>query len=327
MSYQLIRLSAGLEMRVDIPGRLILVDSVSTGQGVDIALVRSGTPSPYIPGRQAGFRLVEDFGGVLLRSALDCEVGIFLSINDVQLGGTAGGNVVVPDGVSVVNDLAHSIPVTLTSSSNTTPIPVSLASIRVNNTPEQAIPVLFSGTVAPVLGVVTVDNTNAEAIPVLQKPGETFEVHVNNAAPMAVSLTSTKISNTNAEAVPVLQKVGAVFESRVTNSDADAVPMRQKAGVTFVVQAAPMPVITDFAPVVVGLVRTLLVSDATQKRLRIRNTHPVASVVIGGAGVTLENGPVVIGPGGLWVEDDGAAAEWYAISDTADVTMQIQGLK
>jgi hypothetical protein len=149
----------------------ILVDSVSTGQGVDIALVRTGTASPYIPGHQAGFRLVEDFGGVLLRSALDCEVGIFLSVNDVQLGGTAGGAVVIPSGVAVTNDLAHSIPVTLTSSSNTTPIPVSLANIRVSNTPEQAIPVLFGGTVAPVLGVVTVDNTNAEAIPVLQKPG------------------------------------------------------------------------------------------------------------------------------------------------------------
>lgn len=184
MSYKLIRLSAGLEMRVDIPGRLILVDSVSTGQGVDIALVRNGTPAPYIPGRQAGFRLVEDFGGVLLRSALDCEVGIFLSINDVQLGGTAGGDVAVPSGVEITNKLAQSIPVTLTSSSNTTPIPVSLDSIRINNTEAQPIPVLFTGTVSPVLGVVTIDNANDEAIPVLQKPGETFAVSVAQALNM-----------------------------------------------------------------------------------------------------------------------------------------------
>ena len=179
MSYKLIRLDAGIEMRVDIPGRILLVDSVSTGQGVDIALLRNSTPAPYIPGRQAGFRLVEDFGGVILKSALDCEVGIFLSLNDVQLGGTAGGDVVIPNGVEITNKLAASIPVTLTSSSNTTPIPVSLASIRINNTEAQPIPVLFGGTVAPVLGVVTVDNTNAEAIPVLQKPGETFAVSVS----------------------------------------------------------------------------------------------------------------------------------------------------
>ena len=228
MSYKLIRLSAGLEMRVDIPGRLILVDSVSTGQGVDISLVRSGTPSPYIPGRQAGFRLVEDFGGVLLRSALDCEVGIFLATNDVQLGGTAGGAVVIPSGVAVTNDLAHSIPVTLTSSSNTTPIPVSLASIRVNNTPEQAIPVLFGGTVAPVLGVVTVDNTNAEAIPVLQKPGEVFTIrgetfsNIVNMGTVTVGL-----------AVVPLVNDATLRRLRIRNSHDSAILAIGGAGVTF----------------------------------------------------------------------------------------------
>ena len=244
MSYKLIRLSAGLEMRVDIPGRLILVDSVSTGQGVDISLVRSGTPSPYIPGRQAGFRLVEDFGGVLLRSALDCEVGIFLATNDVQLGGTAGGAVVIPSGVAVTNDLAHSIPVTLTSSSNTTPIPVSLASIHVNNTAAQPIPVLFSGTVAPVLGVVTVDNTNAEAIPVTQKSGEKFEVNVANPSlPMTIAQTvnvkgvkSTAVLNlapVNAGLVPVaLVSDGAARALRIRNAHATAIIAIGGAGVT-----------------------------------------------------------------------------------------------
>lgn len=287
MSYQLIRLSAGLEMRVDIPGRLILVDSVSTGQGVDIALVRSGTPSPYIPGRQAGFRLVEDFGGVLLRSALDCEVGIFLSINDVQLGGTAGGNVVVPDGVSVVNDLAHSIPVTLTSSSNTTPIPVSLASIRVNNTAGQAIPVNFAGTVEPVLGVVTIDNSDAEAIPTRQKPGEVFEVHVNNVAPMAVSLPAGAQS----------------------------------------VEEKKLGTIVNIAPVSAGIAASPLVSDATLKRLRVRNGHATAVIAIGGAGVTLANAAIQLLPGDVWFEDDAAGAAWYVVSDTAATNVQMMGLK
>ena len=305
MSYQLIRLSAGLEMRVDIPGRLILVDSVSTGQGVDIALVRSGTPSPYIPGRQAGFRLVEDFGGVLLRSALDCEVGIFLSINDVQLGGTAGGEVVIPTGVAVTNDLAHSIPVTLTSSSNTTPIPVSLASIRVNNTAGQAIPVNFAGTVEPVLGVVTIDNTNAEAIPVLQKPGEAFEVHVNNVTPLAVSLAETKINNTDAQAVPVTQKAGAVFS----------------------VEVKKLGTIVDIAPVVAGLAPVVLLADATLKRMRVRNGHVSAVIAIGGPGVTLANAAIQLLPGDVWCEDDAAGVSWYVVSDTAATSVQVTGIK
>ncbi|MEG2029680.1 MAG: hypothetical protein RR376_03420 [Janthinobacterium sp.] len=302
MSYKLIRLSAGLEMRVDIPGRLILVDSVSTGQGVDISLVRSGTPSPYIPGRQAGFRLVEDFGGVLLRSALDCEVGIFLATNDVQLGGTAGGAVVIPSGVAVTNDLAHSIPVTLTSSSNTTPIPVSLASIRVNNTPAQAIPVNFAGTVAPVLGVVTVDNTNAEAIPVLQKPGEVFEVHVNNV---------------DGQALPVVQKAGTKFAVTADNTDAQAVPVRAQA----------LAVILDATVVVAGIARVSLISDATLRKMRVRNSHATAILAIGGVGVTMANAAIQLQPGEVWLEDDAAAAGWYAVSDTDGVNVQIQGLK
>jgi hypothetical protein len=303
MSYKLIRLSAGLEMRVDIPGRLILVDSVSTGQGVDIALVRNGTPAPYIPGRQAGFRLVEDFGGVLLHSALDCEVGIFLAINDVQLGGTAGGAVVIPSGVAVTNDLAHSIPVTLTSSSNTTPIPVSLASIRVNNTPAQAIPVNFAGTVSPVLGVVTVDNTNAEAIPVLQKPGEVFEVYVNNAAPMAVSLQETKINNNDAQALPVQQKIGAVFDTRQYLA----------------------AVVTDAAQVVATAARTVLVAQAASRRgLRIKNAG-INPVAIGGATLAFGTAAVIVQAGETWNENEAPGAAWWCICDAGlSTTLNIQ---
>ena len=311
MSYQLIRLSAGLEMRVDIPGRLILVDSVSTGQGVDIALVRTGTASPYIPGRQAGFRLVEDFGGVLLRSALDCEVGIFLATNDVQLGGTAGGAVVIPSGVAVTNDLAHSIPVTLTSSSNTTPIPVSLASISVNNTVAQAIPVNFAGTVEPVLGVVTIDNSDAEAIPMRQKPGEAFEVHVNNVAPLAVSLTETKINNTDAQAVPVTQKAGATF----------AVSLASESAVRQYLAAA----VTNVAPIGVTAAAVAMLAAAPARRsVRVRNVGANA-VAIGGAGLAYASAAVLIQPGETWMESDAPGAAWYCICDAGLVsTLNIQ---
>ncbi|WP_300758486.1 hypothetical protein [Janthinobacterium sp.] len=230
MSYKLIRLEAGIETRVDIPGRLLLVDSVSTGQGVDIALLRNGTPAPYIPGRQAGFRLVEDFGGVILKSAIDCEVGIFLSLSDVQLGGTAGGAVAVPDGVSVINDLAHSIPVTLTSSSNTTPIPVSLTSIRVNNTTAQPVPVSFAGTVSPVLGVVTVDNTNAKAIPVLQKPGEKFEVNVANASVPVTIAKSLDVKDVPCPTIINLAPVNAGLAAVALVADATLRRLRVRNG-------------------------------------------------------------------------------------------------
>lgn len=290
MSYKLIRLAAGIPERVDIPGRLILVDSVTTGQGVDIALLKNSTPGTVMPGRKAGFRLVEDFGGLILASALDCEVGIFLATNDVQLGGTAGGDVAIPSGVSVTNDLAHSIPVTLTSSTNTTPIPVSLASIRVNNTAAQPIPVNFAGTVEPVLGTVTIDNTDGEAIPVVQKAGVDFGVRVNNAA---------------AAAVYTQPGAGAVWQCR---------------------EVKPAT-IANMAPVVVGEVGAVLAAAAPLRLgLRIRNVgeFPVA---IGGVGLVFENAAFLIQPGETWNEDEAPGAAWYAICDAGGTTkLNLQGI-
>ena len=272
-----------------------------------------------------GFRLVEDFGGPILLSALDCEVGIFLVINDVQLGGTAGGAVMVPEGVAITNSLANSIPVTLTSSSNTTAIPVSLASIRVNNTPAQAIPVNFAGTVNPVLGVVTVDNTNAEASPVLQKPGEAFEIHVNNTAAIAVSMTETKISNTDSQALPVVQKTGANFDVRVTNTGAAAVYTQPGTGTVWACREVKPASIANMVPVVVGEVATVLAAAASSRMgLRIRNVgeFPVA---IGGAGIVFANAAFLIQPGETWNEDEAPGAAWYAICDaggTAKINLQ-----
>ncbi|MGK5049892.1 hypothetical protein ACQ4WP_29000 [Janthinobacterium sp. GB4P2] len=308
----MIRLSAGIPERVDIPGRLILVDSVTTGQGVDIALLKNSTPGTVMPGRKAGFRLVEDFGGLILTSALDCEVGIFLATNDVQLGGTAGGEVVIPSGVAVTNDLAHSIPVTLTSSSNTTPIPVSLASIRVNNTAAQPIPVLFGGTVAPVLGVVTVDNTNAEAIPVLQKPGEVFEIHV---------------ANTDGQALPVVQKAGVNFGVIVNNAEASAVFTQPRAASVWATRETLAASVSNGAPVAVSdVVGVLIAAQVTRRGLRLRNVGP-NPVAIGAAGLTFANAAVVIQSGETWLEADAPGAAWYAICDAGLVTtINIQGV-
>lgn len=85
--------------------------------------------------------------------------------------------------------------------------------------------------------------------------------------------------------------------------------------------------ITDFVPVAAGTIAAVLVGDPSQKRLRIRNAHGSAVVCLGGAGVTLANAAVRLQPGDVWVEDDAPGATWYAISDTDNATVQIQGLK
>lgn len=146
MSYYQINLQAGVPYRQDTPGVLLLLDSTGAASGVDLELINSGTARTKMPNRQAAFRIETGFDGVILTSAVNTTIGIFLSFENVSLGVSDGSAVKVPDGVVVVNS------------------------------PAQPIPVSFAGTVAPVLGTVNVNNTDAQAIPVQQKVGNSFSV-------------------------------------------------------------------------------------------------------------------------------------------------------
>lgn len=238
MSYQSIPLLAGVPHRLDIAGRLILIDSVSASDGVSIEILLAGSSkTTTVPRRKAGFRLVQAYDGVILTSAVDATVGIFLSNDDVQLGVADGAAVSMPGGVNITNP--------------------------------EPIPVLFDGTVTPVLGVVTVDNTSGEAIPIAQV-----------------------------------------------------------AGATFTVQAEKLANIVDHGAVVINTgAAQLLISDATYKRLRVRNASAAARVAIGGAAVTLANAAIILEPGDMWTEDDAASAAWYAVSDIAGADVRVMGVK
>jgi hypothetical protein len=85
--------------------------------------------------------------------------------------------------------------------------------------------------------------------------------------------------------------------------------------------------LTHAAPVAVGIAATPVISDATQKRLRFRNADPAAVIVLGGAGVTLASGVIVLNPGDIWNEVDAPGAAWFAISDTANASLQVMGVK
>lgn len=140
---------------------------------------------------------------------------------------------------------------------------------------------------------VTVDNASANPVPVMTPSG----------APLAVAFAGT--------VEPVLGVV------TVDNNNDEAIPVQQQA----------LSTIVDKAPVTVGTSVTALVSDATLKRLRVRNSHDSGVVAIGGAGVTLVNGAIQLQPGDTFIEEDAAGAAWYAISDTENTVVQVQGLK
>lgn len=94
------------------------------------------------------------------------------------------------------------------------------------------------------------------------------------------------------------------------------------------VQKQALSTITTFVPVVIGTgAAQALVSDATQRVLRIKNTHASANVALGGSTVTMANAAVILPAGAVWIEEEGAGAAWYATSDTASTTVTVQGLK
>lgn len=143
--------------------------------------------------------------------------------------------------------------------------------------------------------------------------------------------SETKISNDNTSAVPVRTVAGQPLEVlfagtvapvlgsvTVTNSNAAAVPVQQQA----------LAVLVAYAPAVINTGAAQgLVSDATLKRLRIRNASATARIALGAASTTMANAAIILEPGDIWVEDDAAGAAWYATSDTAGADVRIMGLK
>lgn len=219
MSYQSIPLLAGLPHRLDIAGRLILLDSPGVAGGIDIALVNNGTPRTPMKDRQQGFRHIGEYEGVILTAAVDTTAVLFLSFEDVDLG---------------TNQL------------------------QITNPPSNPVYVSFTQAIVP-LGSVTINNTNAQAA---------------------------------------------------------------------YVQQQALAVIVDHAAAVIntGAVQ-LLISDATFKRLRVRNASASARVALGGAAVTMANAAIVLEPGESWIEDDAAGADWYAVSDINGADVRVMGVK
>lgn len=104
----------------------------------------------------------------------------------------------------------------------------------------------------------------------------------------------------------------------INNDDSTAIPVRQKTGKT----------VANLPSVVVGTgAAVLLVSDESLMRLRIRNASDAATVAIGGEGVTMDTAAIQLTPGAMWIEDVAPGAAWYAVADTDETKVQLQGIK
>lgn len=159
---------------------------------------------------------------------------------------------------------------------------------------------------------------------ILLMPGQSYRLPDSDKVP-----STWKIENyVNAETI-----TGTIYAGEGDFHD-DNINAAVTLAATQVLNAAALPVqpqawstITNIGVVVVGVAAALLVSDATQRCLRIRNTSLTATVYLGANGVTIANAGVMIPPGGTWIETEAPGAAWYAISDTAGTNVAIQGLK
>lgn len=188
MSYHSIQLRAGQAHRIDIAGRLILVDSVGDSSGVDIEILsRESSKTTVIPKRKAGFRMVAEYSGIILTCATDALIGIFLSVSDVNLGTVDGAAVTVPDGVIVNNGPSNPVSVAFDN-------PINIGTVRVENNLTQIIggAPLAVGLVAtsisndPTLKKLRMRNNSDVAViliggpdvalgsPILLEPGDVF---------------------------------------------------------------------------------------------------------------------------------------------------------
>ncbi|SFV18138.1 hypothetical protein [Pseudoduganella namucuonensis] len=126
------------------------------------------------------------------------------------------------------------------------------------------------------------------------------------------------ITNTALNPVPV-DVMGATMTATdvgINNDNANAVPVQRQA----------LSVIGAEVSVAVGVAAVSASNDATLKRIWFRNTNAVAQIALGASGVTMDS-PIILGPGDIYFEEDGAGAHWYAISDTAGSTLVTLGMK
>ncbi|MFZ4878439.1 hypothetical protein ACL9RI_25415 [Janthinobacterium sp. Mn2066] len=188
MSYQSIPLLAGRPHRLDIAGRLILVDTVGDSDGVDIEILLAGsTKTTTMPRRKAGFRLVQAYDGVILTSAVDARIGIFLSENDVQLGTVDGAAVTIPGGVVVNNGPGNPVSVAFDNDINIgtvqvendcrtivdmAPVAVGLVATSVSNDPDLK-KIRFRNMSTLALICIGGPSVNMGS-PIILQPGDTY---------------------------------------------------------------------------------------------------------------------------------------------------------
>lgn len=268
---------AGQDITYPIQGRVFLIDTIEgAGSTVNVKLLKNGSVIHSIAKRKPAFKVIADYDAVIMSSDVAVTVGFFLSYEDVQIG---------------------------------------TSDMRINNTTGDPVNVLFAGTVAPVVGEMTVKNVAGQPVPTYFPVVPTVNIGtlpaVSFAAAQSVNIgTLPAVSFAAAQSVNIgtLPAVGFVAGSEVVTS-----PKALQTN-------------TTLAQATVGTVAASVIADVAAKRVIFRNAGTV-NIYLGGSTVTAANAAIVLGAGDTFIDTMGAAATWYAIADAAGQKLNMQVLK
>lgn len=187
MSYQKINLRAGVPYLTGIGGRLILIDSIGASDGVDVRVLRQGTPDTVIPKRKAAFRMVAPYDDVQFTTSIDTTIGVFLSTVDVEIGYVDRAAVTIPDGVEVTNGPENPVSVAFDNPINVgvvqvendcrtivdaAPVAVGLVATSISNDPDMK-KIRFRNM--STLALICIGGPNVSlGSPIILQPGETY---------------------------------------------------------------------------------------------------------------------------------------------------------
>ena len=180
MAYYRFQLQAGVALRANVPGRVILIDDLGGAPGLDVMPNYGGRDLPNMPDRKKAFKFMEPFDGVTLKAAVDCNVGLFLSASDVSLGFADGSQVSVSGQVAITNGAGQRVPVDLSGGV----VNVTADNVGITNDDTKAVPVRTAVLSTIQNKPATVINTGAAQL----LPGDPTwrRVHITNASDDAV---------------------------------------------------------------------------------------------------------------------------------------------
>jgi hypothetical protein len=154
---------------------------------------------------------------------------------------------------------------------------------------------------------------------IILKPGQSFRITKQTDVwyVQAYDSASTITGNFNIGSGDFKDSATSTNQVTVVNNSSQPVTTAPVAAVS----------ITNIAPSTIGTAAISVVNDAAYKRVIFRNAGVTGSIAIGGVGITFAGAAVVLEPGDIWVEDNAANLQWYAIASQAGCTLNMQGVK